>query len=233
MSRTPGWYWSLHRTPRRWAARCRSASASHCSIGRGARMPGSWRMIAIPSFAGPATRCRRCDPRSRRAGDLLRHIEQDAGARVASWLRGGAGAPGRRIRRIGTLMDRGIDTLNPAILAEFIARDCCIRMSAACAPDMPAAGRRCWRRSRGMRPRLRLFRRPVDCTWSGGCRTAWTRPPRSGLPWPRPRCVATGCVLRRAASHGWAGHGLRRHADRVSRRYCARLEAALRMGGGK
>ena len=53
----------------------------------------------------------------------------------------------------------------------------------------PPPRRHCWRRSPAMRPRSRPIRRPVACTWSGGCRTAWTKPPRCGLP----RAAASRC----------------------------------------
>ena len=60
---TRGWRWWRRRTPRRWAARCRSAGGWRCWTGRRGRTPGSWRTTAIRSSAGAAIRCRR-SPRS-------------------------------------------------------------------------------------------------------------------------------------------------------------------------
>ena len=56
-----------------------------------------------------------------RTGDLLRHVQQDAGTGVATGLRRGAARRWcRRSCGCGALMDRGTDTLNQAILAEFM-----------------------------------------------------------------------------------------------------------------
>ena len=153
--------------------------------------------------------------------------------------------------RLRTLMDRGIDTLNQAILAEFMRQG-------LLSPHVRRMRTEYARRRGGAAGGDRAAR-ALDCADPGARRAAHGRAAAgrhgrggrgAGLPWPRPRCVAAGRVLRRAASHGWAGHGLRRHADRVSRRYCAtsgscaangwrqvtngfpRLTAACRTGGG-
>ncbi len=73
------------------------------------------------------------------------------------------------------------------------ARACWPRTSAACAPSIPAAATRCWRRWPATRPRSARSTRPAACTWSAACPTARTRPPRS------PRAVRAVWRCRRWA----------------------------------
>ncbi len=80
--------------------------------------------------------------------------------------------------RVGTLMDRGIDTLNQAILAEFMRQGLLSPHVRRMRTEYARGALPYWRRSRAMRRRLCRSRRPVASTWSGGCRTASTKQPR-------------------------------------------------------
>ena len=114
------WRWWRPRTPRRWAARYRSAGAWHCSTGRAARTPGSWRTTAIRNSAErhPLPPLATLD----RVGRVI-YCGTFSKTLAPALRLGFAVVPAPLVPafvRLGTLMDRGIDTLNQAILAEFM-----------------------------------------------------------------------------------------------------------------
>ena len=167
---TRGSPWWRRRMPRRWAARCRSR-----------------RRLALLDWAARANAWvleDDCDSEFRWSGHPLPPLATlDRAGRViycgtfsktlAPALRlGFAVVPAPLVPafvRLGTLMDRGIDTLNQAILAEFMRQG-------LLAPHIRRMRTEYARRRAALlaamaatRRRSRRSRRRAGCTWSGGC----------------------------------------------------------------
>ena len=208
-----------HSTPLGGRAADRPAAGAARLGGAGQRLGAGRRLRLRIPLGGPAAAAAG-DARSHRAGDLLRHLQQDARPGDPAGFRRGAGAAGPGLRpRSHPDRSRQLDALSQAVLTEFMRQG-------LLAPHIRRMRTEYARRRAALLAALQRHAPPSRRSPAPGGLHMVARLPDGAdeaavgarLPRPRSGGGAAARLFRRTAAHGRPGHRLRQHAGGARRR---------------